>query len=72
VVTVNLDDKCKLHRQITYGIFIDSGDYIKVTGRENPYAGQIWYAPNCGCMDTNVVIKSQDFEDLVIAEPCYN
>ena len=75
IVLVNLDDKCKLSRQEDYGIFIQTGDYVIVTGRAKPLAGQVWWeAPSCPDygLDPTVVVKTQDFQDNVIGIPCYN
>ncbi|CDW88562.1 UNKNOWN [Stylonychia lemnae] len=74
VVLVNLDDRCQLNKFVREGIFIQTGDYIIVTGRQRPLAGQFWAEP-CSCyhgFDSSIVLKTQDFEDCVIGLPCYN
>lgn len=38
VVVINLDDKCQLQHYLDFGVFIQTGDYIIVTGRQKPAA----------------------------------
>lgn len=39
VVLVNLDDRCQVEKFERHGIFLQEGDMIFVTGRENALAG---------------------------------
>lgn len=70
VVLVNLDDNCDLDKLETYGLFIQTGDFIVVTGRSKPSAGQLWYVPYYSGLDMSIVTISQSFEDCVYGMPC--
>ena len=42
VVLVNLDNRCQVEKFEHNGIFLQTGDILFVTGRENKCAGQEW------------------------------
>jgi hypothetical protein len=45
VVLVNLDNRCQIEKLEREGIFLQTGDLLFVTGRENKCAGQVWDQP---------------------------
>jgi hypothetical protein len=57
-ILVNLDDHCELEKWEEFGIYIQSGDIIFITGRERSSAGQDWAM--VGTYDTNVIDVSSN------------
>ena len=74
VVLVNLDDRCKVEKYEAEGIFLQTGDMLIVTGRENAAAGQEWEEPySCGCQhfDYDILFPTLDYDLPVITQPGY-
>lgn len=74
VVLVNLDDRCRIEKLEREGIFLQTGDFVIVTGRENSAAGQEWkwengYDHKGYNFDYDILFPSLDYDLPVISEP---
>lgn len=76
VVLVNLDDNCQMEQITVEGLFIQTGDYIIMTGREIPTQDLRWTdVCDCSCcdpLDKNVLQLTDIFDSPTEALPCYN
>lgn len=70
VVLVNLDDRCDVEKYEREGIFIQEGDMIFVTGRENALAFQEWEVDESN-FDYDILFPSLDYDIPVISDPGY-
>lgn len=68
VVLVNLDDRCQVEKYEREGIFIQEGDMVFVTGRENAAAYQEWEFNECN-FDYDILFPSLDYDIPVISDP---
>jgi len=43
IVMINLDDRCEVERYMFEGVFIQTGDYVILSGREIPNSNLFWH-----------------------------
>jgi hypothetical protein len=76
VVLINLDDRCEVARYVEQGVFIQTGDFVILTGREMPGSDLFWTEVcNCNCceyFDESIVRHTEIFDSPIVALPCYN
>eukprot|EP00347_Sterkiella_histriomuscorum_P016666 403352322 len=71
VVLVNLDNRCQIDKLEHEGIFLQTGDLLFVTGRENTCAWQNWEEPYGygNPLDYDVLFPRLDYDMPLITEP---
>jgi hypothetical protein len=63
---VNLDDRCHLEEFEREGIFLEVGDILIVTGREDVSADRLWFFDDCEILDEDILDPIGDplYEEL--------
>eukprot|EP00347_Sterkiella_histriomuscorum_P000922 403374008 len=71
VVLVNLDNRCQVEKYEKEGIFLQTGDLLFVTGRENKCAGQEWEEPfwSHNPLDYDILFPGLDYDMPLITDP---
>ena len=78
IVMINLDDRCEVERYMYEGVFIQTGDYVILSGREMPNSNLFWHEivdTSGTCLepyDPSIVALTDCFDSAVKALPCYN
>lgn len=65
---VNLDSRCQIERLEREGIFVQTGDLIFVTGREDSCAWQEWDTDHHS-LDYDIVFPGLDYDMPLRSEP---
>jgi hypothetical protein len=65
VVLVNLDDRCDLEQYEREGVFLEVGDILIVTGREDVSADRLWFFDDCEILDEDILeLVEELYEEL--------
>ena len=72
VVLVNLDNRCQVEKVEREGIFLQTGDLLFVTGRENTCAYQEWEEPGDFSYDYDVLFPGLDYDMPLKTAPGYH
>jgi hypothetical protein len=70
VLLINLDNRCQVEKYEREGIFLQTGDLLFVTGRENKCAGQEWEEPywEHNPLDYDILFPGLDYDMPLILD----